>query len=59
MYAARCSACHRLYMPGSMTAEMWRIQVERMQGEMVRRGLPPLTEAERASVLDYLQRHSG
>ena len=60
LYAARCAGgCHRLYAPGSMTHEMWKLQVERMQGELVRRGLPPLTTDERAVVLEYLKRHSG
>ncbi len=59
MYASRCNGCHRVYAPGSMKYEMWKFQVERMQGEMVRRGVPPLTDAERAIVLDYLRRHSA
>ncbi len=59
LYAARCDSCHRIYAPGLMTYEMWKIQVERMQGEIVRHGLPPLTAAERTTVLDYLKRHSG
>lgn len=59
LYASRCESCHRLYAPGSLKFEMWRVQVERMQGEMVRRGVPPLTEQEHAVLLDYLRRHSG
>jgi mono/diheme cytochrome c family protein len=58
LYAARCGACHRLYAPSSLTFEMWKIQVERKQGTMVRQGLPPLTPQERDVVLDYLKRHS-
>ena len=38
---------------------MWTIAVKRMQGEFVRRGLPPLTADEQALVLDYLQHHSA
>jgi hypothetical protein len=37
---------------------MWKVQVERMQGDMVRQGLPPLTPQERDLVLDYLKRYS-
>jgi cytochrome c5 len=59
IYATRCNNCHRLYGPGIMKFEMWKVQVERMQGELVRRGLPPLTEHEHTMVLDYLKRHSG
>jgi hypothetical protein len=59
LYAARCDGCHRIYAPTLMKYEMWKIQVERMQGEIVRKGLPPLTLDERTVVLDYLKRHSG
>ncbi len=59
LYAARCNTCHRVFAPGSLKYEMWKVQVERMQGELVRRGLPPLTPYERTVVLDYLKRHSG
>jgi cytochrome c5 len=59
LYASRCNSCHRIYAPGLMKYEMWKFQVDRMQGEMVRHGLPPLTEQERTVVLDYLKRHSG
>jgi hypothetical protein len=59
IYVNRCNGCHRVFAPGSMTAAMWDMQVERMQGEMVRRGLPPLTKEEREIVLSYLHRHSA
>jgi mono/diheme cytochrome c family protein len=59
LYASHCNSCHRVYAPKSMTYEMWKVQVERMQGELVRHGLPPLTERERTVVLDYLKRHSS
>ena len=59
LYAARCDGCHRIYAPTLLKYEMWKIQVERMQGEIVRKGLPPLTPEERTVVLDYLKRHSG
>ncbi|HEX7410219.1 MAG TPA: hypothetical protein VF515_21570 [Candidatus Binatia bacterium] len=58
LYAERCDTCHRIYAPGSLTFEMWKFQVERMQGDTVRHGLPPLTAQERDIVLDYLKRHS-
>jgi cytochrome c5 len=59
LYAARCNTCHRVFAPGSLKYEMWKVQVERMQGEIVRHGLPPLTPDERNRLLDYLKRHSG
>jgi len=60
LYAARCaSGCHRLYAPALMKFEMWKITVERMQGELARRGVPTLSPAEERLLLDYLKRHSG
>ena len=59
LYAARCNSCHRVFAPGSLKFEMWKVQVERMQGEIVRHGLPPLTPAERDMLLEYLKRYSG
>jgi hypothetical protein len=58
LYAARCGGCHRLYAPGVLTAAMWKITVARMQGELGRRGLSPLSVTEQATLLDYLERHS-
>ncbi len=58
VYASRCNTCHRLYAPSALTYEMWKMKVALMQGEMVRRGLPPLTRDERELLLDYLRRHS-
>ena len=57
LYAARCGGCHRLYAPGSLTADMWTLTVTRMQGELARRGVAPLTADEQATVLAYLHRH--
>jgi len=59
LYAARCDSCHRVFAPSTLKYEMWRIQVDRMQGEIARHGLPPLTPEERTMLLDYLKRHSG
>jgi mono/diheme cytochrome c family protein len=58
LYATRCSGCHRLYAPGSMTAPMWQVSVTRMQGELVRRGVAPLTRDEETTLLAYLAQHS-
>ncbi|MFI5366670.1 MAG: hypothetical protein ACHQ4J_13720 [Candidatus Binatia bacterium] len=59
LYSERCDGCHRIFAPSTLKYEMWKVQVGRMQGELARRGLPPLTSEERATVLDYLKRHSG
>jgi hypothetical protein len=59
LYAERCgSGCHRVYAPGLMKFEMWKLTLQRMQGELVRRGLPPLNSEEMTILLDYLRRHS-
>jgi hypothetical protein len=58
LYAARCGGCHRLNAPGSLTAAMWQMTLTRMQGEMARRGVAPLTADEQATLLAYLDRHS-
>ena len=59
LYAARCDGCHRIYAPSLLKYEMWKIQVERMQVDIIRKGLPPLTPEELTLLLDYLKRHSG
>jgi len=55
----RCGGCHRLYAPGSMTAEMWKVQVERMRGQFAQRGLPWLSAGDERALLDYLTAHAG
>jgi hypothetical protein len=59
LYATRCSGCHRVYLPGMMTAAMWKMQVDRMHEEMARRGVRPLDAGEREIVLGYLQAHAS
>ena len=55
----RCTGCHGLSTPGSMTLEMWKVQLARMQGEFTRRGLPWLSAAEERALMDYLTAHAG
>ena len=43
----------------TMTAEMWKLVVARMQGVISRNGLRPLSPEESTVVLDYLRRNSG
>lgn len=59
LYQKRCSTCHRLYAPSILTTDMWQYMLERMEIEMQRRGVPQPTPAERALLLDYLQKHSS
>lgn len=55
----RCGGCHGLYAPGSMTLEMWKVQLDRMHRLFAERGLPWLTNGEEQALLDYLRRHAG
>jgi len=57
--ATRCGGCHRVYAPGSMTAEMWRFQLGRMRALFTDRGIPWLTPDDERALLDYLTVHAG
>ncbi len=59
LYAIRCGGCHRLYAPQSMTGPMWKVTLARMQGELTRRGIEPLTADETATLTAYLESHSA
>jgi len=59
LYAGRCNGCHRLYAPGLLKYEMWKLTVNRMQGEMARRGAAPLNGDEQELLLGYLEKHSA
>jgi diheme cytochrome c len=56
---ARCGGCHRVYAPSSMTADMWKVQVARMQALFAQRGIPALTPDEEGFLLEYLATHAG
>lgn len=58
LYRARCAQCHVLYRPHVLTAKMWEAILVRMDGERKRARLPPLTDDERAVILEYLQRNA-
>ena len=55
----RCTGCHGLSAPGSMTLEMWKVQLARMHEEFARRGLPWLTATEERTLINYLAAHAG
>ena len=55
----RCVGCHRLYAPGTMTLEMWKVQVTRMREEFARRGMPWLAADEEQALMQYLAAHAG
>jgi hypothetical protein len=57
--AQRCSGCHRVYAPASMTMEMWKYQLGRMHQLFAQRGLQWLSPEEEQTVLAYLEQHAG
>ena len=59
LYRQRCSTCHRLHAPQTLTAEMWGYMVDRMEQEMLRRRVPPLQADEKQTILEYLQKHAN
>jgi len=59
LYRQRCSACHRLYSPQLLTAEMWGYMIPRMEQEMLRGRVPPLKAEEKQTILEYLQKHAN
>jgi len=56
---ARCGGCHRVYAPGTMTAEMWNVQIERMRALFASRGIPWLTPDDEAALRAYVREHAG
>ena len=55
----RCGGCHRVYAPSTMTADMWKVQVARMQALFAQRGIPPLTADDQRVLMEYLTAHAG
>lgn len=58
LYAARCGGCHEPYDPRSLTAAMWRIQVDAMMPKLVAAG-QPLSDDDKAAIVAYLTRNAG
>jgi Dihaem cytochrome c len=58
LYTRRCGQCHHPYSPGSLTAAMWGIQVPLMETKMRQNRLPPLSDQERDTIMDYLTRNA-
>jgi hypothetical protein len=55
----RCNGCHRVFAPGTMTREMWAVQLERMHALFAQRGLRWLTPEEERALRAYLDRWAG
>jgi hypothetical protein len=59
LYEARCGTCHRAFRPHTLTASMWKIQVDRMNTKYRANGMLPPTPAEREKIVAYLVRNAG
>ena len=59
VYRTRCGGCHVAYAPGSMTVEMWKVQLDRMRRLFAQRGHPWLEPEEERLLLTYLEAHAG
>ena len=59
LYLKRCGNCHQPYSPHSMTPAMWQVQVPMMEQKMQQAGMHPLSDEDRRTIMDYLQRNSG
>jgi len=57
--AQRCSGCHRVYTPNTMTRPMWTLQLERMRGVLARAGVPWLSPEEERALESYLDQYAG
>ncbi|HVN63441.1 MAG TPA: hypothetical protein VMT58_02295 [Candidatus Binataceae bacterium] len=59
LYVAQCGNCHVAYDPRELTAAMWETQVATMDDKIRESGRPPLSDADRKTILDYLKRNAG
>ena len=57
VYLARCGACHAAPHPARHGTGDWQRLVPLMEGHMRERGMAPLTDAERDTILAYLAAH--
>jgi hypothetical protein len=55
----RCGGCHRPFLPGTMTIDMWKMQVGRMHELFAQRGIPWLSAQEERALMEYLTMHAG
>ena len=59
LYAAKCALCHPAFHPNTLSAREWEAIVKRMEEKVVTVAVrEPLSDPERALILDYLKKHS-
>lgn len=60
LYLRECAICHQAPDPDAHTPEEWEQEVvPRMQANMGRMGLPPLTEREQRRIVTWLKEQAG
>jgi hypothetical protein len=57
LYASRCGGCHSVPHPARHKSEQWEHIMDNMEKEMHLKGLTPLTESEKSTILGYLKRY--
>lgn len=55
----RCGACHEAPAPSQHTASEWSAVFTRMHRNIEEAGLIPVSDPDRRTILDFLQRHAG
>jgi len=57
-FVRRCSLCHALPDPTRMEYPKWQAVVKRMTANIKARNVPPMADAERIQILEYLKRNA-
>ncbi len=58
LYEEKCSLCHEVYHPMTLSPREWRNIIKLMEKRVKATGVrEPLSEAEEAVILGYLEKH--
>jgi len=58
LFEGRCQMCHQLPEPSMLRPKQWRLILTTMQQRMQQAGVPPLTEDETETILEYIAEQS-
>ena len=58
LYMQRCGACHAAAHPGRHPYTQWQAVISMMETRMSEYGMAPLSEADRNTILTYLEENS-
>jgi len=59
LFKKYCSACHAPPRPSSHQADEWNNIVDRMQNHRIKKAYNPLSDLEKATLVQYLEKHSA